>query len=238
MRCESNAFSLGCRLGSALVAWLAWLPVCHADEPQASDFSSAATSGEDRRDAGELRAELRAIRARLERIERLLTQSSEPPAPATTAMIVDGLRIHHDTPIARLANGKTVPLGNGHHIFIDVPKSMQGRSYTRRNGYQGNLRFDVLETQTVWLALYGADWGGGGNPSGNWQHEVVTQDQLEQQGWKPMGQLAVRHSHAEYPTESPWLLFSRSCEAGESFLIRNHKYQAPVLIWGPPAMVE
>jgi len=152
------------------------------------------------------------------------------PAPA---LIIDGLKVHHDTPISQLIDGKAIPLGTGHHIFIDVPESVKGRKFTARDGYQGNLRFDVLEGQTIFVALYGKDWGGGGNPSGNWQQEVVTREQMEQQGWQHFGSLAVKHSNPEYQNEAPWLLFSRNCKSGESFLIRNHKYQAPVLIWGP-----
>ena len=81
--------------------------------------------------------------------------------------------------------------------------------------------------------MYGADWGGGGNPSGNWQEELVTRQQLQQQGWQEITLLPVKHSNPEYPEPPQWIVFKRHCQPGESFAIRNHKYQAPILIWGP-----
>lgn len=151
---------------------------------------------------------------------------------------LDGIRVHQQSPSARLKDGATIPLGNGNHLLVDVPEIVSGRRFTQRDGYQGKLSFDVLESQTVFLALYGQDWGGGGNPSGNWQPEVTSRQRLEKQGWKPIGFLPVQHSDPNYSNEAPWVLFSRNCEIGESFLIRNHKYQAPLLIWGKPSSVD
>lgn len=248
MRCESKAFFFAANSICFIAVYSAMaLARVNADELGLSTPPpSAEAKRAGRQSRRELRAELKSIRAQLDRIERLLVQQVQRPEPTRTiieepqspepipARIVDGLRIHHDPPIAQLDDGKIVPLGNGQHIFIDVPEFVKGRKYTARDGYQGNLIFDVLEGQTVFVALYGKDWGGGGNPSGNWQHEVVSREQLEQQGWKQVGSLAVKHSNPEYQDEPPWLLYSRACKAGESFLIRNHKYQAPVLIWSSP----
>jgi hypothetical protein len=166
---------------------------------------------------------------------KLSTTPREVNQQPNPELIVDGIRIHHQTPIEQLREHATVSLGNGNHIVIEVPRAVRGRHYTARDGYQGKLQFDVLESQTVWIALYGKDWGGGGNPSGDWQPELVTREELERQGWKQVGMLPVKHSDPQFSDEPSWILVTRNCEAGETFLIRNHKYQAPVLIWGAAA---
>lgn len=197
-----------------------------------------------KQDHSELMAELKALRTRLERIEKLLerqTQSTtaspavtpEPSPPVKQhSLTVEGIKIHHDTPVDRLTEGKSVSLGNGDHRFIEVPEIVNGRNYTPRNGYQGNLRLDMLKPQKVYVAFYGKEWGQGGNASGNWKPELVSKEQLEKNDWKNVGTLEVKHSNPNFAEEPPWLLYSRDCKAGESFLLRSHKYQAPILIWG------
>jgi hypothetical protein len=191
---------------------------------------------------GELLLELRRIRHSLQRIEALLQQDSvERSVPRGAERCVeelpksseiDGLRLCYETPVDRFESGQTVPLGNGYHTFVDVPALVAGRHYTVRNGYQGKAVFDVVKSQTVFMAIYPKDWGGGGNPSGDWLPEVLTKEQLIEQGWEEIGSLRVMHSNPDYPEEPAWLLLARDCRAGESFRIRTHKYQAPVLIWG------
>lgn len=145
---------------------------------------------------------------------------------------VDGVTVLGESPIEKLQNASEVPLGNGSHQFVDVPEILLGKNYTKRDGYQGNTRFQVQEAQTVFLAMYGSDWGGGGNGSGNWQPEIVSREEMIELGWKEVGRLRVKHSNTEFQEEPDWLLFSRECKADEEFVMRNHKYQAPVLIWG------
>ena len=72
---------------------------------------------------------------------------------------------------------------------------------------------------------------GGGNPSGDWHPEIVSREGMLKQGWKEIGLLPVKHSNPVYQDEPSWIVFERDCQAGETFLIRNHKYQAPILIW-------
>ncbi len=184
--------------------------------------------------------ELQSIRHRLYRLEQTFEGSDDKPRPAdnansahkTNAIKKDGLRIFHDVPIGTLTKGSQIPMGNGHHEIGEVPDELEGRNYLQRGGYQGNTSFEILESQTVFVAFYGSDWGGGGNPSGNWLPEIVSKQQLIEQGWEEFGILPVTHSTADHENEKPWIVFKRKCEVGEIFKLRNHKYQAPVLIWG------
>ena len=73
---------------------------------------------------------------------------------------------------------------------------------------------------------------GGGNSSGDWQLEIVSREAMLEQGCKEIGLLSVKHSNPVYQNEPSWIVFERNCQAEESFLICNHKNQAPILIWG------
>ncbi len=77
----------------------------------------------------------------------------------------------------------------------------------------------------------GAQVVSGAHTSGNWEHEIVSPDDLRKRGWERVGEIDVERSDPEYSAEPSWRLFRRNSEAGESFLIRNHKFQAPLLIW-------
>jgi beta-lactamase regulating signal transducer with metallopeptidase domain/Leucine-rich repeat (LRR) protein len=164
---------------------------------------------------------------------------SQAPANLGSAAVAPGdddvpstrlgdLTVLQVVPIADLKPGATVSLGNGNHRFDKIPDFLKGRRFTRRNGYLGILKFRVEKAQRVYFAVYGADWGGGGNPSGGWRKELVTRKQLEKQGWKEVGKLVGEHTVRD-GNRLAWIVFARDCKAGETFAIRTHKYQAPIL---------
>lgn len=145
-----------------------------------------------------------------------------------------GIELHREIPVETLLPDSGVPHGRGYHHFTDIPENLLGLQYTMRDGYQGILHFRVFREQTVYLVMYGRDWGGGGNSSGGWKSELISREELEQQGWQEIGLLPVTEIYSGKSKEvPPWILFERTCRAGESFAIRNHKYQAPILIWNP-----
>ena len=172
--------------------------------------------------AEKLRAKAKALEARAKELEA-----------KTQSTISHGVEVFLDVTVKELQTGTRIAYGGGFHQFVDIPEYLQGRSYTDRHGYQGILRFRVLEEQTIHMALYGGEWGVGGNPSGGWQEEVIAREDLEKQGWRETTLLRVIHSNPDYAEQPSWIVFTRECKPGESFAIRNHKYQAPVLIWGP-----
>ena len=47
-------------------------------------------------------------------------------------------------------------------------------------------------------------------------------------GWRESGTLTGRHSQQAI-SWGAWPLYTRDCKAGESFVLRNHKYQAPIV---------
>ena len=133
-----------------------------------------------------------------------------------------------DQRVAVFGPGATVPLGNGEHVFNEVPEELIGHLYTKRHGYQGAARFRVDRDQRVTVGMY--EWGHEheGNASGNWQQELTSRREMAEQGWQETVQLVARHSDLKLPSAT-WFLYTRDCKAGESFVLRNHKYQAPIV---------
>jgi hypothetical protein len=133
-----------------------------------------------------------------------------------------------DQRIAVFGRGSSVPLGNGSSVFNEVPDHLIGRLYTKRNGYGGAARFVVRRDQKVTIAMY--EWGheNDGNPSGNWRHELTTRRQMAQANWQETGELRGLHTNRKLP-DATWILYTKDCKASESFVLRNHKYQAPIV---------
>jgi hypothetical protein len=133
-----------------------------------------------------------------------------------------------DQRVARFDEGVTVPLGNGHHIFDEIPEFLVGKLYTKRNGYTGITRFTIRQDQRVTIGLY--DWKAmnDGNSSGGWKEELTSPEGLLEEGWKQVATLKARHSNPKIEGTT-WYFYSRDCKANESFSIRNHKYQSPIV---------
>ena len=216
---------------------------CLAVNLSAQDQGQKANEQEKTLDRKTILVELQSIRQRIHRLEQMIKQGdgkSKPVDKVKTAQKLkaiekDGIRIFHDAPIGNIALRAQIPMANGHHQLADVPIELERLNYLQRGAYQGKTSFEILAAQTVYVAFYGSDWGGGGNPSGNWLPEIVSRQQLKEQGWEEFCTLPVTHSIPEYKNEKPWIVFKRKCNAGEKFKLRNHKYQAPVPIWGNAA---
>jgi serine/threonine protein kinase len=133
-----------------------------------------------------------------------------------------------DQRVSRFIEGASVSLGNGYHVFDEVPEFLEGRLYANRNGYQGITRFTVKRAQKVVVGFF--DWKhmNDGNNSGGWRPELTSPTMLKNQGWVQIATLSARHSNASLEGAT-WSFYSRNCKAGESFALRNHKYQAPIV---------
>jgi len=97
----------------------------------------------------------------------------------------------------------------------------------------GKLDFTVMSDGPVWV-LTTASFFDSGNSDGNWQTEVRTQLELEADG----SRVVARDVQSEYGYEPSgknqslleWILFERTCKAGQQFSIRTEKYQSPVIL--------
>lgn len=106
-----------------------------------------------------------------------------------------------------------------------IPERFAGYRFSRpKDRYIAFLRFKVISDGSVYIACTNR-WADGGN-DGPWKNEVISQEQLESQGWKPVqveSARALNESHS-------WVFFSRDCKAGESFAIRTEKYASPLVL--------
>jgi hypothetical protein len=169
---------------------------------------------------------------------RVRTHWKHTPMLVWGSTQLDGVRVEPqwDQRVAVFEPGSTIPFGIGAHVFTwhpfewewAAPEFLIGRLYTKRNGYQGVTRFRVDRDQQVTIAMY--EWGHEheGNPSGNWMPELTSRRDLAQMGWKQAGEMKARHTNSELPAAT-WFIYTRACKAGESFVLRNHKYQAPIV---------
>lgn len=97
----------------------------------------------------------------------------------------------------------------------------------------GKLDFVLVTDGLVWM-LTTTRFRNSGGSDGNWLAELRTQSQLETDGWR----IIARDVQSEYGSAPPgenkslqeWLLFERTCKAGERFSIRTEKYQSPVIL--------
>ena len=108
-----------------------------------------------------------------------------------------------------------------------IPPEFKGFYFLRNKEYQGTTKFQIMSPGTV-LMVVTTRWGGGGNASGGWQKEIVTQKDLEAEGWRETGKLDSYWK--ENRSSQGWIVFARDCKNGESFSYRTEKYLAPVLL--------
>lgn len=166
----------------------------------------------------------------------ITTHSRRTPLLVWGCIDLDGVLCepHWDQRIGTFGPNATVPLGNGHHVFEGpIPETLIGRRYTKRNGYLGISRFRVERTQTVIVGMY--DWAQMNNSGsgGPWQEELTSPLDMKKNGWKEIAQLQAVHSNGNPEYRNTWYFYSRDCQAGETFALRNHKYQAPIVLAEP-----
>jgi hypothetical protein len=106
-----------------------------------------------------------------------------------------------------------------------IPERFAGYRFSRpKDRYIAFLRFKVVSDGAVTIACTNR-WADGGN-DGPWKNEVISQEQLESQGWKPVEVEAARALNESHS----WVFLTRDCKAGESFAIRTEKYASPLIL--------
>jgi len=137
---------------------------------------------------------------------------------------------------APLAEGVLVSDWNRYYWY-NIPDFAQSGDYLfwqyQHTGYptwvDGIITFEVLTDGLVLMACT-TRWGGGGNPSGGWQQQLTTREELEADGWV---EFAIGLQDAELNGPAPYLdyvVFRRDSFAGETFTYRTEKYRPPTII--------
>ena len=106
-----------------------------------------------------------------------------------------------------------------------VPDSMNGVRFLVLPHHSGVLNFQVQSGGVVYLAT-STRWGGGGNSSGDWQDDVLLENDLRRKGWKKLRAFKKLRTN----DTGEIAVFYRNCTAGEKHSIRTEKYAAPMLL--------
>lgn len=161
---------------------------------------------------------------------RVRTHQNYTPMLVWGSLNMGNVQVAHawDQRVSVFGPGASVSLGNGHHYFDEVPEYLDGLLYNKRNGYQGSTQFRLDKDQRVYAAFY--DWRHmmDGNASGDWHEELTPPRKLKQMGWEEVGTMEGRHSNSEYKPVT-WHIYARDCKRGDTFRLRGHKYQAPIV---------
>lgn len=67
---------------------------------------------------------------------------------------------------------------------------------------------------------------------GDRQKELTSPTDLVKNDWKEIAQLKETHSNDNPMYSTSWHFYSRDCKEGGTFALRNHKYQAPIVLAG------
>jgi len=163
------------------------------------------------------------------------THANRTPMLVWGSLLIDDilLDVQWDQRVSVFNPGASVSLGNGDHVFDEVPEFLAGRLYTKRNGYQGFVRFRAERDQRIVVGMY--DWRemNSGNTSGGWKEELTPPDTLKKTGWEEVATLQPRHTRPD--GSATWHFYARDCKRGETFMLRSHKYQAPIVFSERPA---
>jgi hypothetical protein len=121
-----------------------------------------------------------------------------------------------------------VPVSTDDRYFhwSNIPTEFKGFRFLRNREQQGTTKFQITSPGIVLVAVIGPRYSG--NSGGGWQKEIVTQKDLEAQGWREIGKLDSRFK--DNSNALGWVVFARDCKKGESFSYRTEKYVAPVLL--------
>lgn len=149
------------------------------------------------------------------------------PIPEEPEDLRQGYATVNSTGAVELTKGSKVFSSDSDEHWSDVPPSLAGFRFFKADGSR-ILDFEVLKEGKVLMATT-TRWAGGGGP-GDWQKELVSRFQLESAGWREVGKLKSkgRNSYS-------WIVFERTCTAGEKFRYGTEKYVPPILIVGPGA---
>lgn len=157
----------------------------------------------------------------------LLTATLPADAPRQKG-IAAAVKVKGSPTIAPLEMGTKVWEDSDRYRWTEISKRFRKLKFTQfESNHQGVTAFEVRSAGKVRVAVT-SRWGGGGNASGGWTKQLTTKDAFEEAGWREIGKLqesgGPRHGYH-------WLVYERSCEAGEKFKLRTEKYCAPILLF-------
>lgn len=164
----------------------------------------------------------------------------------TASIVTADVAVHSPAgQYAPLEVGEFIWTNWGRYYWYDVPAFAeeqnflfwQGQATGFPNVADGITTFEVLMDGPVLMACT-TRWGGGGNPSGDWEDEVTTREELEEQGWVEFATGLIDARDNTPAADREWLIFRRDSVAGEAFTYRTEKYLPPMIIRSETVIAE
>ena len=140
-----------------------------------------------------------------------------PAAPAPTAKVAV-----EDAIISPLATGAKV-WSDRPVTITNVPPRFDGFNFTQHHAHGLFLKFKVLSDGVVYMGC-SARWGSTATPEV--AKDFDTADSLTAKGWAHKDPADVETT----ASDMQYVIFERSCKAGEIFSFRTDKYAPPILL--------
>ncbi|MGH8045676.1 MAG: hypothetical protein ACREKL_00390 [Chthoniobacterales bacterium] len=127
-----------------------------------------------------------------------------------------------------VARMKEVPLaiGKGPKAWMEIPKQLTAKSaniFKPDKDMQGHTEFSVTHEGYVLLAC---NYSYQGNPSGDWQKDVMTERDFKRKGWRVLTKSALGGLLVQGDGRVQ-VIFWKKVKAGERYDLRCNKYDPP-----------
>lgn len=125
--------------------------------------------------------------------------------------------------IAPLLKGQKV-CTEGEYVWVDIPEAYAGMQYAQpKHKHIGVTSFSVESDGLVYVA-FSSNWE---DEDSNKKDDMIARRDVERMGWRL---LKAKKNLVSDDAGYEYLVYAKQCKAGESFKLRTHKYNAPIVL--------
>lgn len=151
--------------------------------------------------------------------------TTPPPAPAGSNSLAPMSFAKVNTGnsiIAKLVPGEKL-YTDSEYVWVTIPEEYAGMQFAQpKNKHAATTSFGVESDGVVYVALYSRMQ----DQDGDRKDDIMSRREVERMGWKAVkGKSLISNE-----TEPEWLVFAKTCKAGETFALRTDKYCAPLIL--------
>lgn len=148
-----------------------------------------------------------------------------PPAPAGSSSLasMSFAKVNAgNSVIAKLLPGEKL-YTDSEYVWVTIPEAYSGMQFAQpKNKHASTTTFGVESDGVVYLALYSRLQ----DDDNNQKDDILSRRDVERMGWKAVKEKSLMSSEGN----PEWLVFAKTCKAGETFTLRTDKYCAPIVL--------